>query len=55
MKIEIEDVDSCNKKIKFEIPHQEYDKKVKQYYQRLGQQVKAVSYTHLTLPTNREV
>mgnify|MGYP000338985449 CR=1 FL=1 len=44
MKIEIEDVDSCNKKIKFEIPHQEYDKKVKQYYQRLGQQVKVPGF-----------
>ena len=44
MKIEIEDVDSCNKKIKFEIPHQEYDKKVKQYYQRLGREVKVPGF-----------
>ena len=26
MKIEIEDVDSCNKKIKFVVPHQDYKK-----------------------------
>ena len=35
MKIEIEDVDSCNKKIKFDIPHEEYDAKLKKYYQKL--------------------
>ena len=50
MKIEIEDVDSCNKKIKFEIPHQEYDKKVKQYYQRLGQQVKVPGFRKGKVP-----
>ena len=50
MKIEIEDVDSWNKKIKFEIPHQEYDKKVKQYYQRLGQQVKVPGFRKGKVP-----
>ena len=50
MKIEIEDVDSCNKKIKFEIPHQEYDKKVKQYYQKLGQQVKVPGFRKGKVP-----
>jgi len=44
MKIEIEDVDSCNKKIKFEIPHQEYDTKLKQYYQKLGREVKVPGF-----------
>ncbi len=50
MKIEIADVDSCNKKIKFEIPHQEYDKKIKQYYQRLGQQVKVPGFRKGKVP-----
>ncbi len=50
MKIEIEDVDSCNKKIKFEIPHQEYDKKLKQYYQKLGQQVKVPGFRKGKVP-----
>lgn len=44
MKIEIEDIDSCNKKIKFEIPHQEYDIKLKQYYQKLGREVKVPGF-----------
>jgi trigger factor len=44
MKIEIEDVDSCNKKIRFEIPHQEYDKQVIQYYQKLGREVKVPGF-----------
>ncbi len=50
MKIEIEDVDSCNKKIKFEIPHQEYEKKVTQYYQKLGQQVKVPGFRKGKVP-----
>ena len=50
MKIEIEDVDSCNKKIKFETPHQEYDKKVKQYYQRLGREVKVPGFRKGKVP-----
>ena len=50
MKIEIKDVDSCNKKIKFEIPHQEYDKKVKQYYQRLGREVKVPGFRKGKVP-----
>ncbi len=50
MKIEIEDVNSCNKKIKFEIPHQEYDKKLKQYYQKLGQKVKVPGFRKGKVP-----
>ncbi len=50
MKIEIEDVDTCNKKIKFEIPHQEYDKKVKAYYQRLGREVKVPGFRKGKVP-----
>ncbi|MBT3183080.1 MAG: trigger factor [Nitrospina sp.] len=50
MKIDIEDVDSCNKKIKFEIPHQEYDKKVKAYYQKLGREVKVPGFRKGKVP-----
>lgn len=50
MKIEIEDVDSCNKKIKFEIPFQEYDTKVKQYYQKLGKEVKVPGFRPGKIP-----
>lgn len=39
MKIEIEDIDSCNKRIKLDIPHQDYKKKVNAQYARVGQQV----------------
>ena len=44
MNIEIEDVDSCNKKIKFTIPHQEYDSRIKKYYQKLGREVKVPGF-----------
>ncbi|MBT3923813.1 MAG: trigger factor [Nitrospina sp.] len=50
MKIEIEDIDSCNKKIKFEIPFQEYDQKIKQYYQRLGKEVKVPGFRPGKIP-----
>ena len=50
MKIEIEDVDSCNKKIKFEIPHEEYDTKLKQYYQKLGREVKVPGFRQGKVP-----
>ena len=44
MKIEIEDINSCNKKINFEIPYKEYDVKLKQYYQKLGREVKVPGF-----------
>ena len=52
MNIEIEDIDSCNKKIKFEIPHQEYDSKLKQYYQRLGREVKVPGFRPGKVPVS---
>ena len=39
MKIEIEDVDSCNKKITLDIPYQDYRKKVDAQYAIVGQQI----------------
>jgi trigger factor len=50
MNIEIEDVDSCNKKIKFEIPFQEYDQKVKEYYRKLGREVKVPGFRPGKIP-----
>jgi trigger factor len=50
MKIEIEEVDSCNKKIKFEIPHEEYDSKLKKYYQKLGREVKVPGFRKGKVP-----
>ena len=50
MKIEIEDVDSCNKKIKFVVPHQDYKKEVDKYYQKLGRQVKVPGFRKGKVP-----
>jgi trigger factor len=50
MKIEIENVDSCNKKIKFDIAHEEYDSKLKQYYQKLGREVKVPGFRKGKVP-----
>ena len=38
--MQIEDIDSCNKKIKFDIPHQDYETRVKNSYQSLAREVK---------------
>lgn len=52
MKIEIEDVDSCNKKIKFVVPHHEYKKEVDKYYQKLGRQVKVPGFRKGKVPAS---
>ena len=52
MKIEIEDVDSCNKKIKFVVPHQDYKKEVDNYYQKLGRQVKVPGFRKGKVPAS---
>ena len=44
MDIEIEEVDSCNKKIKFVIPYNNYKKEVDKYYQKLGREVKVPGF-----------
>lgn len=44
MEIEIEDSDSCNKKIKFVIPYKEYKKEIDKYYQKLGREVKVPGF-----------
>ena len=50
MEIEIEDVDSCNKKIKFVVPHQDYKKEVDKYYQKLGREVKVPGFRKGKVP-----
>ena len=52
MKIEIEDVDSCNKKIKFVVPHHDYKKEVDKYYQKLGRQVKVPGFRKGKVPAS---
>jgi len=39
MDIEIEEIDTCNRKIKFAIPHQDYKNKVQSAFSTLGRQV----------------
>ncbi len=39
MKVDIETIDSCNRKLKLEIPLQNYQKALKTYYKKLGNEV----------------
>lgn len=50
MKIEIEDIDSCNKRIKLDIPHQDYKNKVNAQYARVGQQVSVPGFRKGKVP-----
>ncbi len=50
MNIEIEDVDSCNKKIKFDIPYKDYQQKVNAYYKTLGRDVKVPGFRKGKVP-----
>lgn len=52
MEIEIEDVDSCNKKIKFDIPYKNYKKEVDKYYQKLGREVKVPGFRKGKVPAS---
>ena len=52
MDIEIENADSCNKKIKFVIPHQEYKKEIDKYYKKLGREVKVPGFRKGKVPTS---
>jgi trigger factor len=52
MEIEIEDVDSCNKKIKFVVPYQDYKKEVDKYYQKLGREVKVPGFRKGKVPAS---
>ena len=50
MNIEIEDVDSCNKKIKFDIPFKDYQQKINTYYKTLGRDVKVPGFRKGKVP-----
>jgi len=50
MDIEIEEVDSCNKKVKFVIPYNNYKKEVDKYYQKLGREVKVPGFRKGKVP-----
>jgi trigger factor len=50
MNIEIEDVDPCNKKIKFDIPFKDYQQKVNAYYKTLGRDVKVPGFRKGKVP-----
>ena len=52
MDIEIEEVDSCNKKIKFVIPYINYKKEVDKYYQKLGREVKVPGFRKGKVPAS---
>ena len=40
MKCEVEEIDTCNRKLKIEIPLSDYQSQIKAYYQKLSKQVK---------------
>ena len=50
MNIEIEDIDSCNKKIKFDIPFKDYQQQVTAYYKTLGRDVKVPGFRKGKVP-----
>ncbi len=50
MEIEIEEIDACNKKIKFDIPHQDYQNKVTDYYKSLAREVKVPGFRKGKVP-----
>ena len=52
MDIEIEEIDSCNKKIKFVIPHKKYKQEVDKYYQKLGREVKVPGFRKGKVPAS---
>jgi len=52
MDIEIEEVDSCNKKVKFVIPYNNYKKEMGKYYQKLGREVKVPGFRKGKVPAS---
>jgi len=50
MTIEIEDIDSCNKKIKFDIPLKEYQVQITNYYKTLSRDVKVPGFRKGKVP-----
>jgi trigger factor len=52
MDIEIEEIDTCNRKIKFNIPNQDYKKKVQTAFQTLGRQVNIPGFRKGKVPVS---
>ncbi len=52
MKCEVEEIDSCNKKLKIEIPLGDYQSQIKAYYQKLGKQVKVPGFRPGKVPVS---
>lgn len=50
MKIEIEEIDTCNKRIKVEIPHADYRKKVNEQYAKVGMQISVPGFRKGKVP-----
>ncbi len=50
MKIEIEEIDTCNKRIKVEIPHADYKKKVNEQYAKVGMQINVPGFRKGKVP-----
>ena len=50
MKIEIEDLEPCKKKLTLVIPHDEYKQKANNYYQKLGQKVEVPGFRKGKIP-----
>ena len=52
MDIEIEEIDPCNKKIKFIVPHKKYKQEVDKYYKKLGREVKVPGFRKGKVPAS---
>ncbi len=52
MKIEVEDIETCKKKISIEIPHGDYKKKVQSYYKKLGSEMNVPGFRKGKVPAN---
>jgi trigger factor len=52
MNIEIEEIDSCNRKIKFSIAYGDYQNKIKSVYQNIGREVKVPGFRKGKVPAS---
>ncbi len=52
MKCEVEEIDSCNRQLKIEIPLSDYQSKLKAYYQKLGREVKVPGFRPGKVPAS---
>lgn len=52
MKCEVEEIDTCNRKLKIEIPLGDYQSQIKAYYQKLGREVKVPGFRPGKVPAS---